>query len=92
MEYLVPVRCAISIAYAVRHPERVAHLILLGGFALGSEKRAQSEAEKEHLGGAAAKVMMSLLVIWRHGEGFIEAHHLKPFTRGGCSRGLRYCG
>ena len=27
--------CAISIAYAVRHPERVTHLILLGGFALG---------------------------------------------------------
>jgi hypothetical protein len=27
--------CAISIAYAVRHPERVLHLILYGGFALG---------------------------------------------------------
>jgi pimeloyl-ACP methyl ester carboxylesterase len=26
--------CAISIAYAVRHPERVTHLILLGGFRL----------------------------------------------------------
>src|SRR6266511_4631487 len=26
--------CAISIAYAVRHPERVSHLILYGGFIL----------------------------------------------------------
>ncbi|HEU0084640.1 MAG TPA: alpha/beta fold hydrolase, partial [Bradyrhizobium sp.] len=32
--------CAVSIAYAVRHPERVSHLILLGGFALGWQKRA----------------------------------------------------
>ena len=31
--------CAVSIAYAVRHPERVSHLILYGGFAVGSNKR-----------------------------------------------------
>jgi pimeloyl-ACP methyl ester carboxylesterase len=48
--------CAISIAYAVRHPERVTHLILLGGFALGPEKRAQSEAEKEQ-----AAAMLTLM-------------------------------
>jgi len=39
--------CAISIAYAVRRPERVSHLILYGGFALGWNKRARSAAEKE---------------------------------------------
>lgn len=38
--------CAISIAYAVRHPERVSHLILLGGFALGASKRSPQEAAK----------------------------------------------
>ena len=27
--------CAISVAYAVRHPERVSHLVLYGGFAQG---------------------------------------------------------
>lgn len=27
--------CAVSIAYAVRHPERVSHLVLYGGFAAG---------------------------------------------------------
>jgi pimeloyl-ACP methyl ester carboxylesterase len=39
--------CAISIAYAVCHPERVSHLILYGGYALGSTKRARTAAEKE---------------------------------------------
>jgi class 3 adenylate cyclase/pimeloyl-ACP methyl ester carboxylesterase len=38
--------CAISIAYAVRHPERVSHLILYGGFALGRDKRSPEEHEK----------------------------------------------
>src|SRR5690606_30870574 len=31
----------VAIAYAVRHPERVSHLVLLGGFAQGRRKRAQ---------------------------------------------------
>ena len=35
----------VAIAYAVRHPERVSHLILYGAFALGGKKR--SPAEKE---------------------------------------------
>ncbi|HEY6620869.1 MAG TPA: alpha/beta fold hydrolase [Steroidobacteraceae bacterium] len=39
--------CAISIAYAARHPERVTHLILFGGYAVGWAKRVRSAAEKE---------------------------------------------
>ena len=39
--------CAVSIAYAVRHPERVSHLILYGGFASGWNKRSRSAGEKE---------------------------------------------
>jgi class 3 adenylate cyclase/pimeloyl-ACP methyl ester carboxylesterase len=39
--------CAVSIAYAVRHPERVSHLVLYGGYALGTNKRARTAAEKE---------------------------------------------
>ena len=31
--------CPVAIAYAVRHPERVSHLILYGGFATGATKR-----------------------------------------------------
>jgi class 3 adenylate cyclase/pimeloyl-ACP methyl ester carboxylesterase len=37
--------CAISVAFAARHPERVSHLILYGGFARGAYRRAQNELE-----------------------------------------------
>jgi len=37
--------CAISVAYSVRHPERVSHLILYGGFARGAYRRAKNEVE-----------------------------------------------
>jgi class 3 adenylate cyclase/pimeloyl-ACP methyl ester carboxylesterase len=37
--------CAISVAFAVRHPERVSHLVLYGGFARGAYKRAKNELE-----------------------------------------------
>ena len=50
--------CAVSIAYAVRHPERVSHLVLLGGFAVGWRKRARTEAEKE-----AGEAMLTLMRI-----------------------------
>jgi len=36
--------CAVSIAYAVRHPERVSHLVLYGGFARGWNSRSRSES------------------------------------------------
>ena len=39
--------CAVSIAYAVRHPERVSRLILYGGYAVGWSKRSRSAAQKE---------------------------------------------
>jgi class 3 adenylate cyclase/pimeloyl-ACP methyl ester carboxylesterase len=38
--------CAVSVAYAARHPERVSHLICYGGFALGGKKRTPEESEK----------------------------------------------
>ena len=38
--------CAISIAYAVRHPERVTQLVLYGGYSRGGERRG-TEADKE---------------------------------------------
>jgi len=50
--------CAISIAYAVRHPQRVGHLILFGGYPVGWAKRARSAAEKEQ--GAAMLTLMRL--------------------------------
>jgi class 3 adenylate cyclase/pimeloyl-ACP methyl ester carboxylesterase len=50
--------CAVSIAYSVRHPDRVSHLILFGGFAVGWKKRARTEAEKES--GEAMLTLMRL--------------------------------
>jgi pimeloyl-ACP methyl ester carboxylesterase len=50
--------CAVSIAYAVRHPERVTHLILFGGYSIGWAKRARSTAEKEQ--GAAMVTLVRL--------------------------------
>jgi pimeloyl-ACP methyl ester carboxylesterase/DNA-binding winged helix-turn-helix (wHTH) protein len=38
--------CAIAIAYAVRHPERVTHLILFGGFAVGAHRRSAAASEE----------------------------------------------
>jgi pimeloyl-ACP methyl ester carboxylesterase len=37
---------AVAVTYAVRHPERVSHLILYGAFALGGKKRSPAEKEK----------------------------------------------
>jgi pimeloyl-ACP methyl ester carboxylesterase len=48
--------CAVSIGYAVRHPERVTHLILHGGYPLGWSKRARTEAEREE-----AAAMLTLM-------------------------------
>ena len=39
---------SLAIAYAVRHPERVSHLILYGGSARGSLKRGDTEREDTH--------------------------------------------
>ena len=41
-----PQGCAVSIRYAVRHPERVSHLILYGGYARGRRRRSPSDAEQ----------------------------------------------
>jgi class 3 adenylate cyclase/pimeloyl-ACP methyl ester carboxylesterase len=50
--------CAVSIDYAVRHPERVSHLILFGGYPIGWRKRAHSAAEREQ--GDAMLTLMRL--------------------------------
>jgi pimeloyl-ACP methyl ester carboxylesterase/DNA-binding CsgD family transcriptional regulator len=40
---------SIAIAYAVRHPERVSHLVLHGGYARGRLVRADTPAEREEV-------------------------------------------
>jgi pimeloyl-ACP methyl ester carboxylesterase len=48
--------CAVSVGYAVRHPQRVSQLILFGGYPVGWKKRAKTQAEKE-----AADAMLTLM-------------------------------
>jgi len=48
--------CAVSIAYAVRHPERVNRLVLYGGYAIGWAKRSQSATDREQ-----AAAMLTLM-------------------------------
>jgi len=38
--------CGVSVAYAVRHPERVSHLILYGGYAQGWRRQGPGEVER----------------------------------------------
>jgi DNA-binding SARP family transcriptional activator/pimeloyl-ACP methyl ester carboxylesterase len=40
--------CAVSVAYAVRHPERVSHLILYGGYAQGWRRRGDQHEMDTH--------------------------------------------
>ena len=47
--------CAVSIAYAVRHPERVSRLILFGGYAKGRLKRG-SQADSEEAAALATLI------------------------------------
>ena len=51
--------CAVSIAYTVRHPERVTRLVLYGGFAQGAAKRARSAAEREQLAAVLTLVQLA---------------------------------
>jgi class 3 adenylate cyclase/pimeloyl-ACP methyl ester carboxylesterase len=51
--------CAVSIAFAARHPERVSHLVLYGGFAVGINKNPNATAaDRERF--AAMKTLMKL--------------------------------
>lgn len=62
--------CAVSIAYAVRHPERVTHLILYGGFARGMAKRSPEQKELRD----------AMVTVMRHGWGSDNPAFRQMFT------------
>ncbi len=64
--------CAISIGYAVRHPERVSRLVLYGGFARGGLKRSEVEAELRE----------AMTTMIRHGWGQDNPAFRQMFTSG----------
>lgn len=63
--------CAVSVAYAVRHPERVTHLVLYGGYARGWRQRG-SRAELER--------GQALLTVMREGWGQDNPAFRQMFT------------
>src|SRR5712691_7730761 len=71
--------CAVAIAYAVRHPERVSHLILYGGYAVGAHKRARSAAEKEE----DAAMMTLMRVGWGKENAAFRQLFTSQFIPGG---------
>ncbi len=48
--------CAVAIAYAVRHPEKVSRMVLYGGFAQGFNKRLLTDSQKQE---AAAMIALT---------------------------------
>lgn len=64
--------CAASIAFAARHPERVSHLILYGGYAAGWNAGDRTAEE-----GEAGRAMVTLM---RHGWGKQESTFRQLFT------------
>ena len=63
--------CAVSIAYAVRHPDRVTRLVLYGGYARGSRRRGSS---------AAIEQADAMLTLMRHGWGQESPEFRQIFT------------
>lgn len=62
--------CAIAIAYAARYPDKVSHLMLLGGYALGKMKRDLTEQQREE-----ARTLIKIIELgW--GKGTAEFRHV----------------
>ncbi len=62
---------AACIGYAVKHPERVSHLILYGGYARGPFKRGDAERER---------IYRAMIDLVRHGWGSENATFRQVFT------------
>ena len=71
---------ATSVAYAVRHPERVSKLVLLGGYALGRNKRGSPQNAEE------AKAFLTMLRSGWEDEQSIFMHAFCSFFLSGATR------
>ena len=71
--------CAVAITYAVRHPERVTHLVLYGGFAQGSNRRMLSATEKEQ----AAAMLTLMRLGWGQENPMFRQLFTSQFIPGG---------
>lgn len=75
---------SVAISYAVRHPERVSHLILYGGFVQGRFRREKEAAEQ------AAMLQQLIRVGWGSDHGAFRQVFGSLFMPGGTAEQFRY--
>ncbi len=76
--------CAVSIAYAVRHPERVTHLVLFGGYSRGRRRRGPQEAEQ-------ADALLTLMRLgWGQENPAFRQVYTSLFIPGGSAEQMRW--
>jgi pimeloyl-ACP methyl ester carboxylesterase/DNA-binding CsgD family transcriptional regulator len=75
---------AISIAYAVRHPERVSRLVLCGGFARGPLQRSDAEAN------VTFEAIVNLTSLWGSDNPSFRQVFTSRFIPGGTDEQLRW--
>jgi DNA-binding winged helix-turn-helix (wHTH) protein/pimeloyl-ACP methyl ester carboxylesterase len=77
--------CAVSIAYAVRHPARVTHLVLIGGYARGRKRRG-SDAEVEQ-----ADALLTLMRLgWGQENPAFRQMYTSLFIPGGSAEQMQW--
>jgi len=77
---------AIAIAYAVRHPERVSHLVLCGGYGRGRLKRDLSPGQREE----AALLQSLVRVGWGRSDPVFRRVFTTRFVPGGTAEQLEW--
>lgn len=75
---------AVCIAYAVRHPERVSHMILCGGFAHGALRRSDEEANRMYA------AIIDLASLWGSDNPAFRQVFTSRFIPGGTSEQLQW--
>jgi RNA polymerase sigma factor (sigma-70 family) len=75
---------AVCIAYAVKHPERVARMILYGGFARGALKRSDEEATRMY------EAIINLATLWGSDNPAFRQVFTSRFIPGGSDQQLRW--
>lgn len=75
---------AVCIAYAVRHPERVARIVLCGSFACGALRRGNEEAKKIY------EAIVNLANLWGSDNPVFRQLFTSRFIPGGTDEQLRW--
>jgi pimeloyl-ACP methyl ester carboxylesterase/DNA-binding winged helix-turn-helix (wHTH) protein len=78
--------CAVAVAYAARHPERVSRLVLYGGYVQGAVARARTPAELEE----ATMLMRNIPLGWGRDNPAFRLFFAAKFIPEGTAEQLRW--